>query len=126
MLKAGFLKAWHKPGKGKLGGKLDAATRAAVEKLAQGTDFSLFKAGDLDEILELHSKTRHHARRFGTPLKTRPAVQLPPTEAAVGEARYVRKLLEVYNEKYGWSMQELREARDHAKAGQHLGSCQGK
>jgi hypothetical protein len=45
---------------------------------------------------------------------------LPPTEAAVGEARYVRKLLDVYNEKYGWSMRELREARDHAKAGQHL------
>lgn len=119
-LKAGFFTAWHKPGKGKLGGELDATTRAEVKKLAQGTDFSLFKAGNLDEILELHSKTSRHAFRFGTPLKTRPAVQLPPTEAAVREARYVRKLLDVYNEKYDCSMQALQEARDHAKAGRHL------
>jgi hypothetical protein len=120
-LKVEFFKAWDKPGKNKLGDNLEATTRAEVEKLARGTEFALFKAGDLDEVLKLHSKTRDHVRRFGTPLKSRPAVQQPPTDGTVVEVRYVQKLLDVYNEKYGWSMRTLQEARDNEKTGRHLG-----
>ncbi|AGT95640.1 hypothetical protein O5Y_29115 (plasmid) [Rhodococcus erythropolis CCM2595] len=118
-LKAEFLKAWKKSDS-KLGVGLSAADYAAVEALANVTDFSMFEARDIDEIIELHKKTPHHARRFPTPLKTRPAVEAPPTAQQSKESVYVQKLLAAYNEKYGLNLTNLHEARTNTKTQAHL------
>jgi hypothetical protein len=118
-LKEEFFKAWNKEGS-KLGKDLSADHRKAVEALAQDTDFSMFEAPNVDWIIELHSTTPHHAGRFPTPLKARPAVERPPSEPRVSESVYVQKLLAVYNEKYSLELKTLREARDHARTQQHL------
>lgn len=119
-LKQEFFKAWNKADS-KLDSGLDSETRAAVEELARNTDFSMFEARNMDWILELHSTTPHYARRFPTPLKPRPAVELPPSEQRANEAVYVQKLLAAYNEKYGLQLQTLHEARNHIRTQQHLG-----
>jgi hypothetical protein len=118
-LKAEFFKAWEKEDT-KLGTDLDTDDRAAVETLARKTDFSMFEAPDLEWIINLHSTTPQHARRFPAPLKPRPAVMQPPHEEGTQEALYVRKLLTAYNEKHGIALQTLEEARDHAKTRAHL------
>lgn len=118
-LKTEFFKAWNKADT-KLGTDLNAADRAAVEALAQDLDFSIFEARDMEWIVDLHSTTPHHARRFPTRLQLRPAVELPPTEQRAIEAVYVRKLLSAYNEKFSLRLQTLHDARDHAVTQQHL------
>ncbi|MFM9632833.1 ABC-three component system protein [Streptomyces galilaeus] len=118
-LKEEFFKAWNKADS-RLGADLDAGVRTAVEALAHATDFSMFEARDIDWIVELHRTTPHHARRFPTPLRPRPAVERPPSEQRAYEAVYVQKLLAAYNEKYGLQLQTLQEAREHARTQQHL------
>ncbi|MFF0496436.1 ABC-three component system protein [Nocardia aobensis] len=118
-LKSEFFKAWEKEDS-KLGADLPADERRAVEALAHQTDFSIFEAPDLEWILELHSRTPHHARRFPIQLKPRPAVSSPPHEPHVREAVYIQKLLAAYNEKHGLALQSLQQARDHADTKRHL------
>jgi hypothetical protein len=118
-LKEKFFEAWTKE-KSTLGADLLPADRAKVEVLAGATDFSMFEAVNMEWVLELHSKTPHHARRFPKPLPPRPAVEQPPSEQAVHEAAYVQKLLDAYNEKYGLAMQTLQEARENLKTKKHL------
>ncbi|MET8420668.1 dsDNA nuclease domain-containing protein [Streptomyces sp. NPDC005098] len=78
-LKEGFFTAWDDKDS-KLGTKLAPDVRKAVEDLARETDFSMFEAPDLDEILELHAGTPHHARRFPQQLKQRPAAAPAPPD----------------------------------------------
>lgn len=118
-LKNKFLEAWHKD-KSTLGQDLDGPTRAAVESIAQATDFSMFQSADMDWIMGLHRKTEHHVRRFGQPLPPRPAVGQPPAEPGPHEAVFVRKLLDVYNEKYSLALQTLQEAREHQQTKDHF------
>ena len=118
-LKEEFFKVWTHPGS-TLGSDLSELDRDAVEALARSTDFSMFEAPDLERILRLHSTTPYHALRFPVQLKPRPAVQQPPLDAALHEARYVEKLLDTYNEKYGLALQTLQEAREHERTKRHL------
>lgn len=118
-LKDEFFKAWNKADS-RLGADLDAGIRTAVEVVAHSADFSMFEARDIDWIVELHRTTSHHARRFPTRLRPRPAVKRPPSEEGAHEAVYVQKLLAVYNEKYGLQLQTLQEARDYAGTQRHL------
>ncbi|WP_405763816.1 hypothetical protein OG539_43630 [Actinacidiphila glaucinigra] len=118
-LKREFFESWDKDGS-KLGADLDSAVRDAVGALARRTDFSMFQAPDMDNILELHATTPHHLRRFPQPLKPRPAADPAPSEQAPSEAVYVRKLLNVYNEKHGLGLETLQQARAHEKVKPHL------
>ncbi|HEV2635259.1 MAG TPA: ABC-three component system protein [Actinocrinis sp.] len=118
-LKADFFKAWAKPDS-PVGATLGTDDRNAVEALAQMTSFSMFQAPDMDWILELHAGTPHHARRFPTRLKPRPAVDLPPQEQALHEAMYIQKLLAAYNQKHRLTLTTLQEAREHLKTKKHL------
>ncbi|MEZ0108634.1 hypothetical protein ABH920_002635 [Catenulispora sp. EB89] len=118
-LKANFFKAWAKADS-PVGSALRAEDRAAVEALAQVTDFSMFKAVDMEWILKLHADTPHHSRRFPAPLSPRPAIELPPQEEAAHEAVYIQKLLAAYNEKYGLALVALNDAREHLKTKGHL------
>lgn len=58
----------------------------------------MFEAADIDNILELHATTPHHAWRFQKPLKPRPAATPALAEQRAHEAVYVQKLLDVYNQ----------------------------
>lgn len=118
-LKKAFFESWDKKGS-KLGTDLDPVLREAVGKLAHDTDFSMFQAPDIDNILELHATTPHHVRRFAQPLKPRPAANPAPREQAPHEAVYVRKLLNVYNEKHSLGLETLQQAREHEKVKPHL------
>lgn len=118
-LKQKFFEAWRKE-KSTLGQDLDGATRAAVETLAQATDFSMFQPADMDWIISLHRTTEHHVRRFGQPLPPRPAVDRPPFEPGPHEAVFVRKLLDVYNERYRLALQTLQEARENQRTNEHF------
>jgi hypothetical protein len=111
-LQQDFLDAWDKADS-KLGADLDPAVRQAVEDLARQTDFSMFEAADIENILELHAATPHHVRRFPKPLPPRPAASPAPAEQRADEAVYVQKLLDVYNQTYGLSLQTLVQVRDH-------------
>ncbi len=118
-MKAKFFEEWNKE-RSTLGTDLSAEERAAVEELAQDTEFSMFQPAAMKWILEMHSKTPDHVRRFPQQLPARPDVEQPPAEQAANEAVFVRKLLDVYNEKHGLTLQTLQEARDHQKTKEHL------
>lgn len=118
-LKKEFFTAWDEEPP-KLGTKLTPEVRTAVEDLARETDFSMFEARNLDEILELHATTPHHARRFPQRLKPRPAADPAPPDQEAHEAVYVRKLLDAYNAKHGLALETLQQAREHAKVKGHF------
>ncbi|MFF9077203.1 ABC-three component system protein [Streptomyces sp. NPDC014735] len=118
-MKDKFFEAWNKE-KSTLGTDLDPTERAEVEALARARDFSMFQPADMDWILEIHSRTPHHARRFPQQLPPRPAVEQPPSEQRAHEAVFVQKLLDVYNQKHGLTLQTLQEARDHLATKAHL------
>ncbi|WP_215139958.1 ABC-three component system protein [Streptomyces sp. ISL-44] len=118
-LKEEFFKAWVKKDS-KLGKDLKADVREAVEKLAQATDFCMFEAPELGQILELHATTPYHVWRFPKPLKQRPAAEPAPPDQEPHEAVYVRKLLDAYNEKHSFNLESLQQAREHAQVNEHL------
>ncbi|MFE2543611.1 ABC-three component system protein [Actinacidiphila glaucinigra] len=118
-LKEEFFTAWD-DADSKLGTKLTPDVRESVGKLARVTDFSMFEAPNLDEILELHAATQHHARRFPQQLKPRPAADPAPPDQRAYEAVYVRKLLDAYNEKHGFDLETLQQARENGKVNRHL------
>ncbi|MER8225370.1 ABC-three component system protein [Streptomyces sp. NPDC094143] len=118
-LKEEFFSAWD-DADSKLGKKLTPAVRDAVGKLARQTDFSMFSAQDLDEIVRLHATTPHHVRRFPQPLRPRPDADPAPAEQKDNEAVYVRKLLDAYNEKHGLSLETGQQARETNKVKRHF------
>jgi hypothetical protein len=87
---------------------LDAALRAHIA----GLDFSIFKALSPLKIIEQHSKTRWHAARFGGGLPARPTLSAPPAELAAVESVYVRRLLDVYEEKLGIALAGIADLND--------------
>jgi hypothetical protein len=118
-LKEEFFTAWE-GADSKLGTKLTLEMRKAVGALALATDFSMFEARNLDEILELHAATPHHVRRFPQPLKPRPPADPAPPDQAPHEAVYVRKLLDAYNAKHGLVLKTLQQAREHSEISGHF------
>ncbi|MGW6401263.1 ABC-three component system protein [Streptomyces sp. NPDC055134] len=118
-LKRVFLGELTRP-KNKVTAAFPDLLRQAVMALARSTDFSMFEAGNLDDILDLHRTTRHWAERFHQPLPLRPAVPPPPDEHDPSEARYIRQLLDVYTERFGDRASSLPAAREHKTCGEHL------
>ncbi|MFI9833728.1 ABC-three component system protein [Streptomyces sp. NPDC051913] len=99
---------------------LSPAQRQAVTELARATDFSMFETIDMDDMLDLHRTTRHHADRFTQPLPARPQILKPPSEHTPEEARYVQKLVDVYRERWGDEADTLERAAKHPEAREHL------
>jgi hypothetical protein len=93
----------------------------AVKGLAMATDFSIFECVDIDEMLELHSTTRHWAARFPhAPFDRGPQVLLPPEQHSEMETRYVQHLLDVYCERFPDKIRSLDQVPDVADANEHL------
>ncbi|GGQ97292.1 hypothetical protein GCM10010280_51280 [Streptomyces pilosus] len=99
---------------------LSNAQREAVEKLAEGTDFSMFETVDMDEMIALHRTTPHWATRFPQPQVARPQIMVPPPEHGPDEARYVQQLLDVYRERWGDTTSSLEQVAEHRQASEHL------
>lgn len=64
-------------------------------------DFSIFDDISLVQLIEQHSKTPHHAVRFGGGLGLRPLPEIPPEDTVSLEHRYIRQLLKVYSQALG-------------------------
>ncbi|CAM5567349.1 hypothetical protein SAURM35S_02924 [Streptomyces aurantiogriseus] len=100
---------------------LTPETRHAVRELAARTDFSMFWTVNLDEVLEVYSKSPLFASRFNLPPTGEPVKLIPPPVPGVNEARYLKRLLDVYQEKFGAQIATVKDAFEHPASGQHLG-----
>ena len=64
-------------------------------------DFSIFSSKSVVELIEGHAETTFHAVRFGGGLPPRPLPGSPPEAIADVESRYVRQLLDAYEQQSG-------------------------
>ncbi|MEU8055999.1 ABC-three component system protein [Microbispora bryophytorum] len=100
---------------------LTATQRKAVKDLATAADFSIFECANLDEILELHSTTRHWAERFPhAPLRRGPDMIEPPAQHRADETRYVQHLVDVYRERFPGKITSLEHVASVEEAHAHL------
>lgn len=93
---------------------------AAVQALAEATDFSMFKSVELLDALEVHRGTPYHAARFATALKARPVCDPPPADIAEHETRYVEQLLAVYAERHPDHEFDIHTLAGDDKMGRHF------
>ncbi|MEU1194038.1 ABC-three component system protein [Streptomyces sp. NPDC005859] len=91
-----------------------------ITELAKKTDFSRFKSENIDEVIDVHSRTREHVARFGTSLGTRPEVREIPAYDESQESRYVGQLLNVYRESYSKEITTVDDAMNNPRARSHL------
>ncbi|MGM7646069.1 ABC-three component system protein [Nocardia sp. JW2] len=92
----------------------------AMRARAAGVDFSMFQATQLHEMLDVHSRTRHHAVRFGTPLPQRSVPSEPPEVIAEIETKYVAALRQVYVEKDPDGITDATVLSEHPDHGSHF------
>lgn len=64
-------------------------------------DFSVFSSKSHVELIEAHSHTGFHAVRFGGGLPVRPSPGEPPAVPAASESRYIRQILDAYEDHLG-------------------------
>ena len=76
-------------------------------------DFSIFSSKSHIELIEAHSHTGFHAVRFGGGLPARPRPDAPPTEPAASESRYIRQLLDAYEDHLGTAVENLAALKAH-------------
>ncbi|OYO20066.1 hypothetical protein BI335_00380 [Enemella evansiae] len=98
----------------------DEQTLQSIRLLAESSDFSIFRSLELNEMLDTHRKTSYYSARFGTSLPARPPVGQTPETPSAGEATYVKKLVDVYNEQDPVSCSDVGSVAAHAKHGPHL------
>ncbi|WP_039824885.1 ABC-three component system protein [Nocardia testacea] len=92
----------------------------ALRARAAGVDFSMFQAVQLHEMLDVHSRTRHHAVRFGTALPQRSVPSEPPEAIAEIETQYVAALRQVYAEKDPDGITDATVLSEHPDHGSHF------
>lgn len=100
--------------------KLSAETLERVKQLASATDFSMFWTVNLDDVLEVYSKSPLFASRFNLPPSGRPARPSVPPEPSKDEARFLEQLVDVYQERFGAHIASVDAAFSHSDTGGHL------
>ncbi|MEV7783479.1 ABC-three component system protein [Kitasatospora sp. NPDC088351] len=100
--------------------KLPAQLLGDVAKLAEATEFSMFWTVNLDEMLEVYSKSLLFAARFNYPPSGEPAKLPVPPKPAVDEARFLEQLVDVYRERLGEQVVTVDDAFGHPRSGSHL------
>lgn len=95
-------------------------TLAAVRKLAEVTDFSMFTSVEILDALAVHKCTPYHSARFGTSLGPRPAPEPPPEDIAEHETRYLEQLLAVYSERHPDEKFDVATLATHGRVGHHF------
>jgi hypothetical protein len=88
--------------------------KAYLRTKALEIDYSLFKAEDLEDVVSVHRRSPNHVLRFGTqPItRARELAQTPSEVDLAREAVYVKKLVEVYNERHGTAWKTEAEISD--------------
>ncbi|MDF3300904.1 ABC-three component system protein [Streptomyces tropicalis] len=100
---------------------LPSATLRAVKERVADTDFSMFWAVNLDEILEVYSASPLYGSRFNYPPSGKPAKLVVPPEPNADEARFLEQLLDVYQERFGVHIATVHDAFTHEETGEHIG-----
>lgn len=98
----------------------DKQALQSIRELAALSDFSIFRSLELNEMLDVHRTTPYYAARFGTSLPARPPVGQAPETPSPGEATYVKKLVDAYNEQEPAACSDVDSVTAHIKYGPHL------
>ena len=77
-------------------------------------DFSIFSSKSVNDLIVGHSKTPFHSVRFGGGLPPRPHTELPPAEPDSTESRYIRQLLDAYEDREGTAFADIDSLEPHA------------
>jgi hypothetical protein len=100
---------------------LSPETQALIQGLAESADYEVFKAEEIEDVLTVHRRSPYHSSRFGTPLSRTSCTAVPPQEVDLErESVYVRKLIEVYNERGGTTWGAAAEFASDPFCGPHL------
>jgi len=75
----------------------------SFEAFFESFDFSIFSSKSVVELIERHATTTFHSVRFGGGLPPRPSTGSPPAAISQLESRYIRQLLDAYEDKSGVS-----------------------
>lgn len=100
---------------------LSEVVQARIRDLAAAADYEVFKAEDIEDVLTVHRRSPYHVTRFGSSISRtlRPAV--PPQDVdPERESVYVRKLIEIYNERGETQRSVAAEFASDAFCGPHL------
>jgi hypothetical protein len=81
----------------------EGALKRLLIAAAEDFDFSIFRTEEFEDVLQLHRKSPYHTLRFGstTLQRTSQAAAAPPVVDVARESVYVKKLIDVYNERHG-------------------------
>ena len=104
-LKAQLISRWDKDCKSKITTKRGDDIELTNELLSfiENIDFGIFDHLPPIKIIELHSKTEYHAKRFGVQVKKRPRIEIPPKELCENEVVYTNELLNAFGDAQGIS-----------------------
>ena len=79
---------------------LPAAVQPRIRQLAATADYAVFKAEDIEEVLTVHRRSPYHVTRFGSSISRTSRSVVPPQYVdPERESVYVKKLIEIYNER---------------------------
>lgn len=104
-LKSELIKRWDKDCKSKITTKKndDIELTDELRHFISTIDFSIFDHLPPLKIIELHSKTEYHAKRFGVQVKKRPRIEPPPETLSENEVIYTNELLNAFADAEGLS-----------------------
>lgn len=106
-------KRWNTQCVSKLGVGISAPLEGELSDYIDNFDFSIFGDKSCVELIDEHSNTVFHAPRFGGGLPPREKPLQPPEEPQEHESLYLRKLLEVYEEKITRPISSIAELESH-------------
>lgn len=100
---------------------LSSSTQESIRALALRADYKVFKAEDIEDVLTVHRRSPYHVNRFGTPLSRTSQRVVPPQAVDMErESNYLRKLVEIYNEREGTTRSTAAEFATDTFCGPHL------
>jgi len=78
-------------------------------------DFTIFSSKSHVELIKAHSDTGFHVVRFGGGLPARPDPESPPGVPASAESRYIRQILDAYEDYLGSQLHDMSALVGHGK-----------
>lgn len=83
-------------------------------------DFTIFSSKSHVELITEHYDTAFHSVRFGGGLPERPRPEVPPETLGEKEVRYVRQLLDAYQDALGEELGNAEAIANHARYNRHF------
>ena len=120
-LRAGLIAAWDTKCHSKITStamiELDIKLRTYLDSL----DFGIFDAIPPLRIIDEHAKTRWYVARFGGGLPPRPQPDEPPVTPTIGEATYVRSLLDAHGDHLKCKLAKIDDLSNESDLLDHFG-----